>query len=186
MKLNLGCGSRRWDGYWNVDVSDACAPDEVWDLETTPWPWPDSSAEHIVLNHVLEHLGQTPAVFLAVMAELYRVAAPGADIAINVPHPRHDDFLSDPTHVRPITPATLKLFDRTLNLAWKEGGYANTPLALYTGVDFFLKSQATILESDVFEAMQSGKLTQEQVGEMVKRQANVAKEYRFVLTARKD
>ena len=34
---------------------------------------------------------------------------------VHVPHPRHDDFLDDPTHVRAITPKLLKLFDRRIN-----------------------------------------------------------------------
>ena len=37
------------------------------------------------------------------MKELYRISCDQANIHISVPHPRHDDFLADPTHVRPIT-----------------------------------------------------------------------------------
>jgi hypothetical protein len=39
LKLNLGCGYTRMDGYVNVDVSAACNPDLVADLEEVPWPW---------------------------------------------------------------------------------------------------------------------------------------------------
>ena len=52
------------------------------------------------MKHVLEHLGRDTDTFLAIWKELYRVAAPGATVRIVVPHPRHQDFLQDPTHVR--------------------------------------------------------------------------------------
>ena len=63
LKLNLGCGQRKMDGYVNVDASPVCGPDQVVDLEKTPWPWPDDAADTVKLIHVLEHLGQQPATF---------------------------------------------------------------------------------------------------------------------------
>ncbi|MFN9871591.1 MAG: class I SAM-dependent methyltransferase [Cyanobacteriota bacterium] len=148
IKLNLGCGSRQLEGYVNVDGFAGCHPDQVVDLERTPWPFPDNSAEEIVLHHVLEHLGQQPKVFLAVMQELYRVAAADALIHIDVPHPLHDDFRTDPTHVRSITPRTLSMFSRRNCEEWQRLGYANTPLALMTGVDFEIESVRYDLDPD--------------------------------------
>ena len=58
MKLNLGCGTNKLEGFVNVDVEPASEPDMVVDLDILPWPFEDSSAEEIQLNHVLEHLGQ--------------------------------------------------------------------------------------------------------------------------------
>jgi hypothetical protein len=55
MKFNMGCGSRKLAGFVNVDAQALCSPDQVFDLETTPWPWPSDSAEEIVFNHSLEH-----------------------------------------------------------------------------------------------------------------------------------
>jgi SAM-dependent methyltransferase len=186
MKLNLGSGPRRIDGYLNVDIVEASAPDVVWDLEQTPWPWPDNSVTDVMLSHVLEHLGRDPAKFLDVMKELYRIMTPGGEVVIHVPHPRHDDFISDPTHVRAITPAGLKLFDREHNKAWQAAGKANTPLALYTGVDFYMKSLQIILAKDIYEDLQAGRLSRAEVDLMVQRQNNVARSYHMVLVARKD
>ena len=136
LKLNLGSGAKRIEGFLNVDYSSECNPDILLDLETTPWDFPDNAASHVIMSHVLEHLGQTPRAFLAIMQELYRICRNEAVIEITVPHPAHDNFLSDPTHVRPITPMTLALFDREQNLRWRAAGSANSPLALQCGVDF--------------------------------------------------
>ena len=67
MRLNLGCGFNKRDGYVNVDIGDHCAPDVVHDLEKAPWPWDDSSIDEIYMSHVLEHLGATTAVFGVVL-----------------------------------------------------------------------------------------------------------------------
>jgi hypothetical protein len=136
LKLNLGSGVRRIPGFVNVDYSSECSPDIVMNLEETPWSFDTASVSHIVMSHVLEHLGQTPASFLSIMKELYRICQNDAVIEITVPHPAHDDFISDPTHVRAITPQLLALFDKEENLRWRAMGAANSPLALQCGVNF--------------------------------------------------
>lgn len=146
MKLNLGCGSHKLDGFVNVDRSPHCAPDILHDLEAVPWPFETSSAAEIVLSHVLEHLGQVPDVYLAIIQELYRVCRPGALVRITVPHPRHDDYLGDPTHVRPITVQGLELFSKRKNREWQSKGQAATPLALMLDVDFEIVSADAKLE----------------------------------------
>ena len=104
MKLNLGCGYNKLDGFTNVDSQESCEPDMLIDLEDLPWPFESDSTDEIVLCHVLEHLGGTSDVYLKIIQELYRVSQHSAQISITVPHPRHDDFMIDPTHVRPILP----------------------------------------------------------------------------------
>ena len=112
MRLNLGCGFNKSTGYVNVDSSKLCAPDVLHNLEQTPWPWEDSSVDEIVMRHVLEHLGATTDVYFSVLREMYRVCRPDARITIVVPHPRHDDFLHDATHVRAVTLEGLSMFSR--------------------------------------------------------------------------
>jgi hypothetical protein len=72
LKLNLGCGSHKLAGWVNVDKEPACAPDRVVDLEALPWPFEDDSVGEAMFRHSLEHLGQTPAVYLGVDFEIVR------------------------------------------------------------------------------------------------------------------
>src|SRR6185312_513515 len=90
MKLNLGCGQNKVEGYLNVDKYAACAPDRVVDLEAFPWPFPDASVDEILLTHVLEHLGRETETFFGIMRELHRVLKPGGKVQIRVPHPRSE------------------------------------------------------------------------------------------------
>ncbi len=136
LRLNLGCGVNHLDGYVNVDIYGT--PDLRHDLELVPWPWPDDSVCEVILKHVLEHLGRDPIVYLAIMRELYRVCQDGATIKIIVPHHRHEYFFNDPTHVRAVTAEGMGLFSQRLNRKWIALGFANSPLALYLGVDFEL------------------------------------------------
>jgi len=185
MKFNMGCGLNKTPGYVNVDASPHAAPDEVWDLERTPWPWPDNCAEEVRFIHSLEHMGGDPKVFLAIMSELYRIMQPGAVAVIHVPHPRHDHFLSDPTHVRPILPETLQLFDRRLNEAWAANGQTNTPLAFYAGVDFQLIETRIMISEPFYSQLGRGEITGAQLDALVRHQFNVAYAFHFKLLARK-
>ena len=115
MKLNLGYGNKILDGYVNVDKLDLYNVDIKHDLEKFPYLFNDNSVEEIKLPHVLEHIGQDPDVFKRILKEFYRICKNQALINIAVPHPRHYHFISDPTHVRPITVLSLFLFDKAQN-----------------------------------------------------------------------
>jgi hypothetical protein len=67
MKLNMGCGFHKLDGYVNVDLFPACAPDVVCNLEEPPWPWQTGTVNEVIFNHSLEHMGGDPKVFLKMM-----------------------------------------------------------------------------------------------------------------------
>lgn len=138
LKLNLGCGSKYLDGYVNVDRVGA--PDVLLDLESFPWPWLDSSVVEIRMVHVLEHLGHEISTFKKLIQEMYRVCGNSAIIHLVVPHPRHESYLADPTHVRPILGDTIYLLSRKKNLEFQAQGCANSCLALELGVDFELEN----------------------------------------------
>lgn len=186
LRLNLGCGAKKRDGWVNVDRSPQCQPDMVVDLEAIPWPWPDNSVAEVIAVHVLEHLGREPDSFIAIMGELHRVCAHGAQIHIVVPHPRHTDYLNDPTHVRPITPETLQMFSRKANDRWAEKGWSNTPLAIYTGIDFDLLDVGVGLDARWQAKLDRGEVTWADIEEAHLERNNVVKEYRIRLQAVKE
>ena len=185
LKLNIGCGFNSVPGFLNVDKSPVCHPDLLFDAETHPWPWETDSIAEVLFFHSLEHMGADTAVFLGMIRELYRVCAPNARVRLVVPHPRHDDFINDPTHVRIITPALLTLFDRQRNLRWIEGHFANTPLAIYLGVDFVVESSEVALVPHYREKVVSGELPEDTVRALLLERNNIASEYNIVLSARK-
>ena len=140
MKLNLGCGSKILKDYINIDKFDFYKPNIIHDLEVFPYPFEDNSVDEILMSHVLEHIGQIPDTFNCIIKELYRICKNETIINIKVPHARHDDFLADPTHVRPITILGLSLYDQELNKIWEKNNAANTPLGFIHKVNFKIVS----------------------------------------------
>ena len=134
-KLNIGCGFKKLDDHWNVDISPRCNPDEVIDLEQFPWPYEDNFFERIHADNILEHLGQDPKVFTKVMQELYRVSADQAEWYICVPHHRCDLFWDDYTHVRALSAKTFKMFDQKLNFETIAKKQSESTFGLYHDVD---------------------------------------------------
>jgi hypothetical protein len=177
LKLNLGSGQNPLADYLNVDKFGT--PDLKWDLEQFPWPWETSSVSDVVMNHVLEHLGREMNVYFGIVKELYRVCRDGGVIQIAVPHPRHDDFLNDPTHVRPITAASWDLFSKAKNREWRERHVSNTPLGEYLDVDFEIVDAVHVLDHVWWKKLDSGAITDQQVGEYAKQLNNVVKEIRL-------
>ena len=186
MRLNLGCGFNHLDGFVNVDKEPACAPDRIVDLEEFPWPFAESSVDEVVASHILEHLGADTETYLAIIKELYRICVPGALIRIAVPHPRSDDFLIDPTHVRPILPDQMHLFSKAKNREWAEQGFANTPLALYLDVDFELDSVEWMPTELWRERLQAGEISADDLAEKALHQYNILQEIQMVLRVIKD
>jgi hypothetical protein len=183
MRLNLGCGGRKYADWINVDKFPTCNPDQVVDLEHFPWPWPDNSVDEVRMYHVLEHLGAETAVYLGMIKELYRVCRDSAKIHIIVPHPRHDDFLNDPTHVRPVTADSLLLFSQAANREWLATGAANSPLGLYLEVDFAVETAALELAEPWKQLFEGKKISNADLRHAVQSYNNVIKQFNIVITA---
>lgn len=185
MRYNLGCGSDYRHGWINVDKDPEARPDLVMDLEVFPWPIHDDDADEILLSYVLEHLGGRPETFLNVVKELYRICKPGARIVIRTPDPRHDDYMSDPAHQRPITPGLLRAFDLALNELSQAAGQPGPRLAKSLKIDFTVASATPYLDPRWQAAIDGGRINAEVLGEAMRAQNNVIQRHEIALEARK-
>ena len=100
-----------------------------------------------------------------------------------VPHPRHDAFLVDPTHVRPILPQTLEMFSQRRNREWIAAGNANTPLGIQLGVDFELARSEYRLEEPWQSQFLAGALNADALNDAARRHNNVIAEVEVELRA---
>lgn len=184
-KLNLGCGFKHVEGFLNVDNFPECNPDIMHDLETFPYPFDSNSVDEIILDNVLEHLGQTFDIFNGVIKELYRISKDGATINIKVPYPRHDNFLGDPTHVRAIIPNTLALYDQERNRKWIAEKSANSPLGIIYKVDFRVGKVTFNLDEKYQKLLENNEVSEDEVRGLIRTSNNVVAEVEMILTAKK-
>lgn len=134
-KLNLGSGFKKLLDHWNVDSEPRCNPDQVVDLEHTPWPWEDGFFDHIRADNILEHLGSSPDIFTQVIKEMYRVSSDTATWCVVVPHHRCDLYWDDYTHVRVLTPKTFRMFDQKVNTESIQQKLSDSTFGIYHDVD---------------------------------------------------
>lgn len=87
IRLHIGCGSRLFDGYINVDGEYLTGtPGVVIHDITKPFPLPDNSVDEILSVHVIEHIMRNRVQEM--MQEWLRILRPGGFVAIEWP-----DFL---------------------------------------------------------------------------------------------
>lgn len=184
--LNLGAGYKKNPSMVNVDSDPTTNPDILWDLNVTPWPFMTSSIEKINMEHVLEHLGPTTDSFLQIMRELYRISVPNASIFIRVPNPRHDTFLADPTHVRPITPITLAMFSKQRNLLDIANNGSETKLGLSLDVDFEIEKVMLVPDSEWADKLAQGLINTQELEFANRHYINVCQEFQITLRVIKD
>ena len=84
MRLNLGSGKKRMEGYINCDISEKSNPDLIVDIEKE-LPFEEDSIDEIFMDNVLEHTKNR----LKVLDNLYKVCKNGAIIKIIVPYFAH-------------------------------------------------------------------------------------------------
>jgi len=144
VKLDIGCGANKQEGFVGMDVRDLPNVDIVQNIEQFPWALPDESVSLATASHVLEHInpGSTDprlvalinllekkkilskkeikdaignvevfGVFMSFMNEVWRILKPKGRFAFVVPYAGSPGFFQDPTHINPITEATLSYFD---------------------------------------------------------------------------
>lgn len=81
MKLNLGCGSHKLDGYVGCDIISHPEVDVVCSVDALPFD--DSSIEEVLCEHLIEHL--TFEQFNRAVIEWRRVLKPGGVLVLECP-----------------------------------------------------------------------------------------------------
>lgn len=99
MKIDLGCGPNKKEGYIGIDAISFPGVDHVVQLGREPLPFADGTVEAAHASHFMEHL--TAVERCQLMNELYRVMRPGAQMTMLVPHWGSHRAYGDPTHQWP-------------------------------------------------------------------------------------
>lgn len=98
LKLDLGCGPHKREGFKGVDAIAFPGVDFVSDLRK-PWPWLTNSVVEVHCSHTLEHFSALERVHF--LNELYRVLVPGGKCTLITPHWASCRAYGDPTHQWP-------------------------------------------------------------------------------------
>ena len=81
LKLHLGCGNKRFEGYINIDWRKTGATDLVCDIRNLPYN--DNSVDLIETYHIIEHLPRRELP--KALREWRRVLIPGGKLIIECP-----------------------------------------------------------------------------------------------------
>lgn len=99
VKLDLGCGLSKREGFHGVDICALDGVGTVLDLFKFPWPWESESIEEVNCSHFFEHV---PGLLrYQFMAELYRILQPNAKVTFITPYYKSPRASMDPTHKWP-------------------------------------------------------------------------------------
>ena len=181
MKINLGSGQKRIPGFLNIDIDNNSKPDFILNLETDILPFEDNTIDGVIAHHILEHLGTG---FFHCVKELYRVCKHNTTIDVRVPHPRHDTFLIDPTHKRPVFPHTLDMFSKERNRLDIANNGCETPIGLINDVDIRVINFMPVL--DEYWQKEFQQMTEKQCDYAARTFNNVILEYQIQWVVFKD
>jgi hypothetical protein len=115
LKIDLGCGTRKREGFLGVDARSFAGVDLICDLTAAPWPWPDGSVLEASASHFVEHLTREQRILF--VNELYRVLVPGGKATIVVPHWCSTRAYGDLTHE---WPPVCEWWFNYLNANWRK------------------------------------------------------------------
>jgi SAM-dependent methyltransferase len=111
IRLDIGCGGHKNQGFVGMDVRSLPGVDIVHDVEVYPWPLPDECVIQAIASHLVEHIPPQRFGFVNFMNEVWRVLKVGGELAIATPHGYSPGYLQDPTHCNPCNEATWAYFD---------------------------------------------------------------------------
>ncbi|HYX12799.1 MAG TPA: glycosyltransferase [Nostoc sp.] len=94
LRVDLGSGTNKPDGFIGVDIWPGLGIDIVADLSKN-FPFEDNSVDEVRAHDVIEHLQDR----LHTMNEIWRICKPGAKVDIRVPSTDGRGAFQDPTHI---------------------------------------------------------------------------------------
>lgn len=104
--LHLGCGNKKAPGAVGIDINPKSQADIIHDLNIFPWPLRSDAFDHVICEHVLEHLDD----IVKTMEEIYRVSKDDAVVEIISPHFSSVNSWDDPTHKHHFTLTSFDYF----------------------------------------------------------------------------
>lgn len=111
IRLDIGCGATKHEGFVGMDVRKLPGVDIVQDLEKFPWKLPNESVSIMIASHVVEHINPAGGIFLKFMDECWRVLKPGGEFLISCPYATSPGMFRDPTHCNFINEETWAYLD---------------------------------------------------------------------------
>lgn len=96
MKVELGCGPNKKDGFIGIDLINLPGVDIVHNIEDGLSCLDDNSVDEMISSHLLEHINNLENL----MNEIHRVLKPNGIKTIIVPHFSNPYYYSDYTHKR--------------------------------------------------------------------------------------
>lgn len=83
VKLNIGSGSNKIDGFINIDSQEENKPDLILDISKSPLPYSTDSVDEIVFFHCIEHIVEK--MHDTILREFFRVLKLGGKFIISYP-----------------------------------------------------------------------------------------------------
>lgn len=114
MKLDLGCGKNKKEGWIGVDSIQFEGVDVVCNLGKDKWPWEDNSIEEAQCSHMVEHLDAKERIHF--VNELFRVLKPQGKCLIVTPSATSGRAYGDLTHQ---WPPVVEMWYYYLNKEWR-------------------------------------------------------------------
>jgi len=133
MKINLGCGFNKINGFINCDSNKRCNPDRVIDWSKGKLPFKDNEVNEVCANYFFEKIGDK---FFDIIKELYRVCKKGALLNIKFIHPRNDLFYSNPKNIRPVSVDLFRHFSKKYGSHFENTDKKSLSIVFDIDVDF--------------------------------------------------
>lgn len=132
MKINIGCGNKKREGFIGIDLYQCSAVNIISDISKYI-PIKNNSVEEIYASHVIEHIFDIASL----MKEIHRVCKNNAVVTIITPHFSSIDSWRDPTHVHHLTFYSMKHFEKQDTSHYTGGGFVVEDTKLSFGGGFF-------------------------------------------------